>query len=106
MRPNLYASGVNRAMRFYVRNPAPNVSCVGSDDLDTWRVCDTVMTALTQRERDVVTCIYQSKGKIPDVVCDTATRYTMDTEAVWRLLNRVTLQIAQRHGLVQGVANC
>ena len=99
-----YKAYVNKAFRFYFRNPhyieQPDVDKASASYLN-WTACDEIVSGLSRDDHDALAYVYITEADMPEAVRTVAREYRKSGEnEVWALLNRVTRKFAESRKLV------
>ncbi len=94
-----YSDYVRHALRFYARNlKDPIFRCIA--DRKNWYACDAVLNKHFPRYKDVLISVYESHDTIGDSVYETAKKYNIPQDNLWKMMGELEMFIAKERELI------
>jgi hypothetical protein len=86
-------------MRFYSRNtdkPRFNTEV----DKNNWYACHRAIEHYSERDKDILICVYGMHDTLADNVYEMAKQYKIDQNIIWDMLKDFEHSVAKKRGLL------
>lgn len=94
-----YSEYVRHCMRFYARNttkPRFNTEV----DKNNWYACHNAIEKYSERDRDIIICVYGMYDTLADNVYEMAKQFKVDQNIIWDMLKEFERSVAKKRGLI------
>lgn len=93
-----YSDYVQHCMRFYVRQPHPRFR--KDVDEQNWLACANALRDFSDDDQELLMLIYQDGDSLLDNVNKLAVARNIKANLIWKLINDLERNVAERRGLV------
>jgi hypothetical protein len=86
-------------MRFYSRNTEkPRFHT--EVDKNNWYACDRAIERYSDRDRDILICVYGMRDTLADNVYEMAKQFHIDQNIIWDMIKDFERIVAKKRGLI------